>query len=264
MYRVVLVDDERLILEGLSKVVNWQSMGCMVDGTAADGMEGLRLIRELLPHIVLTDIRMPNMDGLTMLAALRSEFPQMQVTVLTAYRDFDYAQKAINLGVCRYLLKPSRMEEINEAIRTMVKRLEAAEPSLQNEAESRLQSGAEPVPISEAGSFLVNAALRYMREHCTQRLNLSDVAENVYVSQWHLSKLINRHTGQSFFDLLGKMRIERALPLLADPSMRIHAIAEQVGYSDVAHFSKTFKKIVGKTPGEYRASLPGGGAGRIP
>ena len=106
MYRVVLVDDERLILEGLSKVVNWQSMGCMVAGTAADGMEGLRLIRELLPHIVLTDIRMPNMDGLTMLAALRSEFPQMQVTVLTAYRDFDYAQKAINLGVCRYLLKP--------------------------------------------------------------------------------------------------------------------------------------------------------------
>ena len=90
------------------------------------------------------------------------------------------------------------------------------------------------------------------------------MAENVYVSQWHLSKLINRHTGQSFFDLLGKMRIERALPLLADPSMRIHAIAEQVGYSDVAHFSKTFKKIVGKTPGEYRASLPGGGAGRIP
>ena len=119
MYRVVLVDDERLILEGLSKVVKWADYGCEVAGTAHDGQEGLALIRQLKPDIVITDIRMPNMDGLTMLAALRSEFPQMQLSVLTAYRDFDYAQRAINLGVCRYLLKPSKMDELNEAIRTL-------------------------------------------------------------------------------------------------------------------------------------------------
>ncbi|MGN1368681.1 MAG: helix-turn-helix transcriptional regulator, partial [Aristaeellaceae bacterium] len=93
--------------------------------------------------------------------------------------------------------------------------------------------------------------------HCTEHISLTDVAESVYVSQWHLSKLINRHTGQSFLDLLGSMRIERAKELLADPAMRVHAVAEEVGYSDVAHFSKSFKKIVGKTPGEYRATLSG-------
>ena len=81
------------------------------------------------------------------------------------------------------------------------------------------------------------------------------MADHVYVSQWHLSKLINRHTGQSFFDLIGGMRIDRAKVLLADPAMRVHAVAEEVGYNDVAHFSKSFKRIVGKTPGEYRASL---------
>ena len=246
MYRVVLVDDEHLIVEGLSKVVKWESLGCQVVGTASDGREGLALIRQEKPDMVLTDIRMPNMDGLTMLAALQSEFPQMQVTVLTAYRDFDYAQRAINLGVCRYLLKPSKMNELEEAIRTMKERLDNLPAAEEPPAEA--DSG-------EAGSFIVRAALDYMRQHCTERISLADVADHVYVSQWHLSKLINRHTGQSFFDLIGGMRIEKAKALLADPSMRVHAIAEQVGYNDVAHFSKSFKKIVGKTPGEFRDSL---------
>lgn len=245
MYTVALVDDERLILEGLSRVVKWQELGCEVIGFASDGKEGLDLIRREKPDIVLTDIRMPNMDGLTMLAALRSEFPRIQVTVLTAYRDFDYAQRAINLGVCRYLLKPSKMDELLEAIRTMTERLNQQGPA---EEES-------PAEMGEAGSFIVRAALEYMQQHCTERISLADVADHVYVSHWHLSKLINRHAGQSFFDLIGSMRIEKAKVLLADPAMRVHAVAEQVGYNDVAHFSKSFKKIVGKTPGEYRASI---------
>lgn len=244
MYRVILVDDEQLILEGLSKVVKWAAYGCEVVGTARDGREGLDLIRQEKPDIVISDIRMPNMDGLTMLAALRSEFPWMQLSVLTAYRDFDYAQRAINLGVCRYLLKPSKMDELNEAIRTMTSRL-SERPEVDGETPEQ----------GEAGSFIVRSALEYMRAHCTERISLANVADNVYVSQWHLSKLINRHTNQSFLELLNSMRIDRAKVLLADPSMRVHAIAEQVGYSDVAHFSKSFKKITGKNPVEYRASL---------
>ena len=248
MYRVALVDDERLILEGLYRVVPWESLGCRVAGTASDGREGLALIRREQPDMVLTDIRMPNMDGLTMLAALHSEFPQMQMTVLTAYRDFDYAKRALTLGVCRYLLKPSKMDEIHEAVRFMAARLDALSPPEEGAEEESAEG-------SEAGSFIVNSALEYMRSHCAEHISLADVADHVYVSQWHLSKLINRHTGQSFFDLIGGMRIDRAKVLLADPAMRVHAVAEEVGYNDVAHFSKSFKRIVGKTPGEYRASL---------
>ncbi|MBQ8964705.1 MAG: response regulator, partial [Clostridia bacterium] len=125
MYRVVLVDDERMILEGLSRVVPWEKLGCAVSGTASNGREGLDLVRRVKPDILMTDIRMPNMDGLRMVAALRSEFPDLQITVLTAFRDFEYAQTALNLGVCRYLLKPSKMDELNEAIRTMIARLDA-------------------------------------------------------------------------------------------------------------------------------------------
>ena len=249
MYRVILVDDERLIIRGLSTVVPWEELGCEVAGTAHDGVSGLELIRRLRPDIVMTDIRMPNMDGLTMLAAIRSEFPEIQMCVLTAYRDFEYARKALTLGVCRYLLKPSDLEELKEAVRQMVSRLDAM-PRLPGERP-------EDESVKEAGNHLVKAALSYMKEHCTeQHLSLGEVADHVYVSQWHLSKLLNRETDQSFFDLLGSMRITKAKKLLADPALRIHEIAEMAGFSDVAHFSRSFKKITGCTPGEYRNRQP--------
>ena len=245
MYRVILVDDERLIIRGLSTVVPWAELGCEVVGTAHDGVKGLELIHSLHPDIVMTDIRMPNMDGLTMLAAIRSEFPEIQMSVLTAYRDFEYARQAITLGVCRYLLKPSDLEELKETVRLMVSRLDAMPRLREEEPENE--------SVREAGNHLVKAALAYMKEHCTeQHLSLGDVADHVYVSQWHLSKLLNRETNQSFFDLLGSMRIALARKLLADPALRIHEIAEQAGFSDVAHFSRSFKKIEGCTPGEYR------------
>ena len=248
MYRVILVDDERMILEGLRRVVPWAEMGCEVVGTAGNGLEGLQLIRALRPDILLTDIRMPNMDGLNMVAALRSEFPRLQITVLTAFRDFEYAKTALNLGVCRYLLKPSRMDELDEAIRTMTARLDAL-PAAAEALEPPETSG-------QAGNYIVRQAIEYMRAHCTEHLSLNDVADHVYVSQWHLSKLINRHAGQSFFDLLGGMRVEKAKGLLRQTTLRVHEIAERCGYSDLGHFSKSFKKLTGMTPGEYRDAAP--------
>ena len=244
MYKAVIIDDDRLIVKGLSSVVPWEKLNCRVVGTAADGQSGLQLIRSCQPDILMTDIRMPNVDGLTMAAAVRSEFPRMQISVLTAYRDFEYAQQAIRLGVCRYLLKPSSMEELEEAVREMVRRLDAQSPP--DLPESELSAEA-------AHGYIVENALTWMRDHCTEHISLEDVANHVYVSQWHLSKLINRETGTGFLDLLNRMRVDIARDLLADPGRRVLDVAYDTGFADVAHFSKTFKKITGMTPGEFRA-----------
>ncbi len=272
MFDVVLVDDEQIILTGLSQVFPWAQYGCRVVDTAVDGRAGLDCVRRHHPHILFTDIRMPNMDGLTMIAALRSEFPAMQIAVLTAFRDFDYARRAIHLGVCRYLLKPSRMEELHEAVAFMTGRLSAiaadaltaesalaAEPSHAPEtvfiSDAEQHPPTDPGEESEAGGFVARVALRYIEEHCTEHLSLADVADHVYVSQWHLSKLINRYAQQSFFDLLNRYRVERSQAMLADPMYKVNEIAFAVGYADVAHFSRIFKKITGKTPMEFRSAL---------
>ena len=242
MYRVVLIDDEPLITEGLRKIVSWEKYHCEVVGTAEDAVSGAELIRSLQPHILFTDIRMPGDDGLTMLAGLRSEFPEMQVAVLTGYREFSYAQEAIRLGVTRFLLKPSRMDEIHEALEAMTARLSSGNTEETAESEN-------------AGSFLINQATAYMQKHYAEKLTLQDVADACYVSQWHLSKLMNRHTGKSFYDILNTLRIRAAKDLLKDPGLTISDIGEMVGYADTAHFAKVFKKLVGMSANEYRNSL---------
>ncbi len=250
MYRVVLVDDEELIIKGLERVFPWAEYHCEVAGAARDGREGLALVRQLRPDILLTDIRMPNMDGLTMIAALKTELPRLQIAVLTAFRDFDYAKQAMYLGVCRYLLKPSKMDELREAIAVMPERLDALAPE-----PDAPDAPEEPEENHEAGAFVARAARKYIQAHFTEHLSLNDVAEQVFVSQWHLSKLINRHLKQSFLDIVNELRIERAKELLAEPARRISEISQDVGYADVAHFSRTFKKLTGQSPMEYRGGL---------
>ena len=243
MYRVVLIDDEKLIIEGLRKVVKWEDYRCEVVATASDAVNGAKIIRQFQPHILFTDIRMPGDDGLTMLAGLRSEYPNLQVIVLTGYRDFQYAQEAIRLGVARFLLKPSKMSEINEALAAVTERLDKAAPEEETD-ELREHSG----------SFLVRQVTAYIENHYAEKLTLQDVADACYVSQWHLSKLLNKHTNGNFYDVLNAVRINAAKRLLRDPSLKIGEIGEMVGYADTAHFARVFKKIVGMSANEYRNS----------
>lgn len=250
MYKVVIIDDEPIIVEGLSRSLPWEEWGCQVAGFAYDGLEGMELIRREKPEIIISDISMPQLDGLNMIAGLKSEFPNMQITILTGYRDFDYAREAIRLGVTRFLLKPSKMEELKEAISTMTHKLKEQniEPEDDKVEEDVLYNNA-------ASSFIVKNALDYIHKNYKEKLRLIDVADQIYVSQWHLSKLLNKHTGQTFSDILNGVRMEKAKELLKDPSLRISDIAEEVGFLDMAHFSRVFKKQEGISANEYRNKM---------
>lgn len=256
MYKVAIIDDEPLIVEGLTKTMPWEKWNMQVIGSAYDGRQGLSLIRREHPDIIISDINMPQLDGLKMIAGLKSEFPNMQIVILTGYREFEYAREAISLGVTRFLLKPSKMNELEEAMDAVTEKLvklgvlgeeSPADESVQN-------AGAEEEILynNEANSFIVKNALEYIRENYKEKLRLSDVADQIYVSQWHLSKLLNKQTGQNFSEILNGIRMEKAKELLKDPSLRISDIAEEVGFLDMAHFSRVFKKMEGMSANEYR------------
>lgn len=242
MYHVVIIDDEPIIVEGISRLVPWEKYDCTVTACAYDGKEGLDVIREKRPDIIFTDICMPGLDGLKMIAALKSEFPDMQISILTGYRDFDYCQEAIRLGVCRFLLKPSKLEEIEEALSVMAETLK----------KKGVISHEEEITEGSASSFIVKNALAYMEEHYNEKLTLGLVAEKTYVSQWHLSKLLNKQEGRNFSEILNQIRVEHAKTLLKEMQYRIVDISEMVGFSDVAHFSRVFKKLEGISANEYR------------
>lgn len=250
MYKVVIIDDEPVIVDGLKSIVPWKDYECVVTAWAYDGSKGLEVIRREEPDIIFSDISMPGLDGLSMVAGLKSEYPRMEVSILTGFRNFDYAQKAINLGVTRYLLKPSNMEEIKEAVVVMTDNIK-----FKNGVNSTAAANTEDNATQQAGSFLVNTAIQYMNENYNKKLTLCDVADHIYISQWHLSKLLNKHMGANFSEILNSIRIKEAKRLLCDPSLRVGEIGEMVGFIDMAHFSRVFKKIVGTSANNYRNQI---------
>lgn len=246
MYKVIVVDDEETIVRGLVSCMPWEQYGCEVVATAGSGREALELAREHKPDILFTDINMPEMDGIALIAGLRSEYPDMRITILTGYPVFEYAQKAVEMGVTRYLLKPSKFAQLEEALSAMTQSLSGS-PEEQTEPD-----GAEA-----SQNFIIKNAVKYIEEHYAEKITLQDVAQSVYVSQWHLSKLISKNTDGSFTDLINSIRIRKAKELLADPALRIWEISEMVGFGDVSHFSRIFKKYENMSANEYRNRFTG-------
>ena len=132
------------------------------------------------------------------------------------------------------------------ALAAMTERLGGAEGAEQNPDDG--------LPDKQATSFIVKKAIAYIEQNYAKKLSLQ-VADFCYVSQWHLSKLINKYAEKSYYDLLNSVCIEKAKELLADPSLKIGDIVDLVGYSDSGHFSRTFKKLTGLSANEYRSRL---------
>ena len=108
MLRVFLVEDESTIRETLRDTVPWAQYGYAFAGEAGDGEMALPLIRQAKPDVLITDIRMPFMDGLALSRLVIQEFPNIKIIIISGYDDFEYAQQAIHIGVERFLLKPDR------------------------------------------------------------------------------------------------------------------------------------------------------------
>lgn len=130
MYKMLIVDDEYFIREGMKKIIDWNAQGIEIVGTAENGIQGIGKIRELKPDIVLTDIRMKAMDGLAMLDVLREEGIKCKVIIMSGYKVFEYAKKAMEEGVAFYLLKPVSKQELLEAVQKITSILDQEKTEL--------------------------------------------------------------------------------------------------------------------------------------
>lgn len=269
MYRVMIIDDEETIREGLRSVINWEEHNCVIVGEAEDGDEGVKLINELKPDIIFTDVRMPGLNGLEMISQIRELHQSCIIIILTGFREFEYAQQAISLGAFRLILKPTNTDELLQIIDDAVIELKK-QVSNQNELinlRARLKEfyGVTPVAkdssLSSAESstgnskYLVAKAIEILKSNYFKDLDLKTVSDQLYISTWHLSKLLKKETGSNFIDILNEIRIEESKKMLLSPQLKIYEIAEKVGYADVPYFTKLFKKHTGQTPMDYKNSI---------
>ena len=119
LYRIILVDDEEEVRKSIIRKIDWQAVGFTVVGDAENGEDALEKIENLEPDVVLTDIRMPYMDGLTLAEKIRQKYPSMKIVIFSGYDDFEYAKRAIKLNVTEYILKPVNVEELTAILRNI-------------------------------------------------------------------------------------------------------------------------------------------------
>ncbi len=117
LYIIILVDDEEEVRKSIIRKIDWQAVGFTVVGDAENGEDALEKIEALEPDVVLTDIRMPYMDGLTLAEKIRQKYPSMKIVIFSGYDDFEYAKRAIKLNVTEYILKPVNVEELTAILR---------------------------------------------------------------------------------------------------------------------------------------------------
>ncbi|MCQ2524771.1 MAG: response regulator, partial [Lachnospiraceae bacterium] len=114
--KVFLVEDEYIIREGIKNIINWEGNGYTFCGEAADGELALPLISKTQPDIVITDIKMPFMDGLELSRLIKQKYPNIEIIILSGYDEFDYAKQGISIGVAQYLLKPISGADLLKAV----------------------------------------------------------------------------------------------------------------------------------------------------
>ncbi len=215
-------------------------------------MEALCLFEDLensrqSVDVILTDIVMPELDGLGLVESCRKKGFGSQYLILTSHDDFSFAQKAIRCGVSDFVLKPCNTDELFAT----VEKAFGKSNSRRNQFK----------PEEQVYSLPLKASISYLNEHMGDKgLNLMRLSnESAFVNPDYLGKLFKKETGLKFNDFLLKIRIEKAMELLRESDLTLQEIAEKCGYAEnCAYFCVQFKKIQGMTPGEFRKNRSAG------
>lgn len=126
IFHLLIVDDETTIRKGLTQVVNWEAIDCIIQDTASDGLEAIEKLKEKPVDIIITDIRMPESDGLDLARYVMEQYPDIKVIILTGYADFEYAKTAIKYNVSDFLLKPISIEQVVTSVQSAQKKIIAS------------------------------------------------------------------------------------------------------------------------------------------
>jgi len=239
VYSIMIVEDEYLVRQGIASLVNYEQFGMQVIAQAENGREAWQKFQENPADILLTDINMPQMNGLELAKLVRDQVPTCHIVFLTGYDDFDYARTAIKLGADDYLLKPFSKDDVEEMLAKVQTKLdkERKKAQIQNLVDQGQRSELEEAIHERLAD---------------SELSLKSLASQLGFSPSYLSVLIKKELGLPFQDYLIQERMKKAKLLLLTTDLKIYEIAEQVGFEDMNYFSQRFKQVVGLTPRQFK------------
>ncbi len=240
---IILVDDEEFTIKGMAHLLKANFAGCNILGTFGDAGNAFNFIRGSNEvDVVITDIKMPGADGLSLINSIKELKRDIYIIALSAYSEYEYVRAAMVNGAMDYLLKPCKTADIL---------------NLFQKIESGKQQGSESQDISDNPQLprYIRDALKFINVNYMKDISLKEVSDHVFMNSWYFSAQFKKIMKLSMVDYLNSVRIESAKNLLADNNLKIYQVAEMTGYSDPTYFSTVFKHITALSPKDYRKQL---------
>lgn len=236
--KIMIVEDELRIRNGLAYLIPKIDNAYKIVAEAENGYEGICFARDFLPDVVITDIKMPKITGLKMIEQIQLLNLHPEYIVLSGYADFKYAQKAIQLGVKEYLLKPISVDELTKALKKIAKRMEEKKQIPEEQ-------------VHGTYSKIVDNMVETIHKHYGQRLGLEMFSEKYKMTPEYLSTFFAKETQTTFSNYLRTVRMEKAKEFLETSNLKVYEVGCQVGYPIQKYFSKVFKEYTGVSAKQY-------------
>ena len=199
MYKAIIIDDISLVRDAICLLAQWDVFGIDQIFEADNAQEGLEIIQREQPQIIITDMKMPVMDGTQLLKKLEEIQIQSKIIVISGFSDYKYTRLAIQSGVIDYILKPVDPQDLNNALASAVAQLE-----LESSDSSSDVSVDQNTVITNK---VINDVINYVNAHYLSNISLAEIAEAFYLSKEHLSRLFKKETGQNLFSYIMKLKL---------------------------------------------------------
>jgi two-component system response regulator YesN len=240
--KVMLVEDEAMVLEGYKKLFDWESRGCVVVCEAGDGISAVSLADCYRPDIILMDINIPLLSGLEALELIRKRFPDTAFIIISGYNEFEYAQKALRMQAADYMLKPVKFDELARVV-----------DRIRRELLRRRSAGLRRE--EDAGGKRIYKIISYLHEHIAEAISLKKLSEEFFLHPAYISQLFKQETGMNYHDYLIRLRLDMAKKKLSTSDLSITQIAALTGFQDYRGLSQAFKRFEKTTPSMFKALI---------
>lgn len=245
---VMIVEDEILERDFLKTIILDELQPDDTLLTSDSGLQAIVLAKQYKPEIIIMDLMISELDGLSAIQEIRKFLPNSVITILSAYSDFTYAQKAINCRVYEYLLKPIKPTVFKEVFCGMLKSIANNKPP---------QDNLENIPSAAEHDkqFFVEEAVKFIKDHYKEKLTLEMVASKVFVNPKYFSHVFKKEMGVSFTEYVISLKIQYACKLLETTNYKAYRISLECGFSDPSYFNRVFYTQMNMTPQTYRKSI---------
>jgi two-component system response regulator YesN len=252
MFKLLIVDDEKHERMGIAGLIKKFAFP-FESFQSGNGEEALEMIHRENYDVLLTDIKMPFMNGIELIEAVQKLNRWMIFVIYSAYAEFEYAQSAVSLGVLKYLLKPispGDFKKLFTDIETLCMNKNSNERAQFHEDLFRLSQDDD---ADVEYNRIVRMAMHLIRVHYADyNLGLSFLADKLKISSAYLSTLFKTETGQNVAKYIADVRIARAKSILKQGNLKIGEVGQTVGYSNESYFIKLFKSREGLSPAQFR------------